>query len=102
MKINEPVTPYASYDSISKMADQISDESLQDTRGIIVTTRNDGEIVLKQVPKQEFERKRSDHYRGEFPKHVPPASPDDDDDDDCPADEYPDCLDKKQEKPKPK
>lgn len=67
MKIDEPITPYASFGSL------IVEDEINSTNDNAFVTRLVGdEIVVKEVPKKLFEKKRSEHYRGEFRKNIPP------------------------------
>lgn len=83
MKIDEPVTPYASYDSLTDDDEVVINNQTEDK---YITTVKDGEVMVKKVPKEKaekkFDMKRSEHYRGEFPKNVPPIDDDEEDDDD--------------------
>lgn len=74
MKIDEPVTPYASYDSLT-MEDE--DTGPKQGSGFISTLVKD-ELVVRKVPQKVFEKKRSEHYRGEFRKDIPPDNDADD------------------------
>lgn len=71
MKVDEPVTPYASYGSLVS-----EDGANNENETAFVTSVVGDELVVRRVPRKVFEKKRSDHYRGEFRKNIPPPEPD--------------------------